>query len=161
MVDGNDENIPLEFEKRVNRDKKIIYVAIALVAVIIVLYLLAIPVIQDGAGSYPTYDLSGYPDISSTSGINVQLTDVRQDSDGWCWVYGKITPKSINTTDYRVFVTYNDRNGYEITMDFNYLEDDNGEMRFSGTSISEDVGSIDVNLIDDKDNIVAKTSYNL
>lgn len=162
---GNEENIPPEFEKRVNRDKKIIYVATGVVALLIILFIFAIPSIVNIDDSYTddysSYDLNRYEDTSSSSNIKVKVTNVSRDSEGWYSVYGKITPTSINTTNFSSFVTYYDKSGFEIKTDL-FVLSDNDHLNLLGYELcNEDVGSVDVNIVDNKDNIVAKAKYYL
>lgn len=109
-----------------------------------------------------SYDsLDNYNDISASSKYNLRVTDAYQDSTGWCFVYGKVTPKSSKLSDYKTVVIFYDDFDNVIGSDFEYLINDNsGEFTFAATNLDDkEVDHVEVGLIDDDNNLVDKDTY--
>ena len=148
------EEIPAGFQKRVDRDKKIILGAIAITAILIILSLVALPSLME----VDYYDLDGYYDTTSSSGVTVEVTNAYEEVDGWYNIYGIVTPES--RSDYQAITTFYDSEGYELMSTYEYLPDAEGEIMLASADMTGyDVDYIVIGIVDEDYNLVAETTY--
>ena len=164
QVPQSNTNSMSSFQKRVKRDKQIIIGASIVVAILIIGSLIAIPslVYDDGYAYYDT-DLDNYNDISSSSGITVKVTDAHEDDDGWFFVWGKILPSSTDTNGLTAITKFYDSSGLDLASDYDDdLEVIGGTVLLGGAELeSKEISTVEIAIVDNDNNIVAKTTYHV
>lgn len=148
-----------DFQKRVSRDKKIIIGAAAVVALLIVFFAVAIPSLSNSDDVFG-YDFTAYNDISFSSGIELVISDAFEDSNGWYSIYGKIKPRSTDTSGFYAMSNFYDDDGYLVGSDLEYLDENSAEnLICTFDTYYYDVDNVDIAIVDSDDNIVARHTY--
>lgn len=152
--------LPDDFQKKVSRDKKIIIGSIVIVAILIIIALMTFPYMMYTDDYYVDTTLDDCNDISGSSNASIKITDAYKDPDGWYFVHGEV---SISTVGYSAVADYYDVNGNKIASDsYGLGVAANTEQLLTGVDLNgANLDHIDIGIIDENNNIVARTTYHV